>query len=72
VYALVVGGSVGGLAAALELRRATGAEVAVYERSAGQMEARGAGVVMQPDVEWLLQAHDGCGTSTRIRATCRP
>jgi 2-polyprenyl-6-methoxyphenol hydroxylase-like FAD-dependent oxidoreductase len=58
VHALVEGGSVGGLAAALELRRASAAEVAVYERSAGQMEARGAGVVMRPDVEWLLQAHD--------------
>jgi len=55
--ALVVGGSVGGLAAALELRRAARADVAVYERSAGQMEARGAGVVMQPDVAWLLEAH---------------
>ncbi|MFD8378135.1 FAD-dependent monooxygenase [Streptomyces sp. NPDC059679] len=51
--ALVVGGSVGGLAAAHEMR-AAGAEVAVYERSAGKMEARGAGVVMQPEVEALL------------------
>jgi 2-polyprenyl-6-methoxyphenol hydroxylase-like FAD-dependent oxidoreductase len=34
-----------------------GAQVAVYERSAGQMQARGAGVVMQPDVPWLLRAH---------------
>ncbi len=50
----IIGGSVGGLAAALELRRSAKAEVAVYERSAGQMQARGAGVVMQPDVEWLL------------------
>lgn len=52
--AIVVGGSVGGLAGALELRRSANAEVAVYERSSGQMQARGAGVVMQPDVEWLL------------------
>jgi len=50
----VIGGSVGGLAAALELRRLSGAEVNVYERSAGVMEARGAGVVMQPEVEALL------------------
>lgn len=54
---MVIGGSVGGLAAALELRRSAHAEVAVYERSAGQMQARGAGVVMQPDVEWLLGQH---------------
>jgi 2-polyprenyl-6-methoxyphenol hydroxylase-like FAD-dependent oxidoreductase len=46
------------LAAALELRRSAHAEVAIYERSSGQMQARGAGVVMQPDVEWLLRAHD--------------
>ncbi|MFF3906431.1 NAD(P)-binding protein [Streptomyces sp. NPDC001848] len=39
---LVIGGSVGGLAAAHEMR-AVGAEVAVYERSAGRMEARRAG-----------------------------
>lgn len=54
---MVIGGSVGGLAAALELRRSAHAEVAVYERTAGQMQARGAGVVMQPDVEWLLGQH---------------
>ncbi|MEM8961332.1 MAG: FAD-dependent monooxygenase [Acidobacteriota bacterium] len=53
----VVGGSVGGLAAALELRRNSNAEVAVYERSAGHMQARGAGVVMQPEVEYLLEQH---------------
>ncbi len=52
---VVIGGSVGGLAAALEIRRLTGAEVAVYERSGAQLEARGAGVVMQPDVAWLLE-----------------
>ncbi|MFJ9680545.1 FAD-dependent monooxygenase [Streptomyces sp. NPDC101194] len=53
VKVLIVGGSVGGLAAAHEMR-AVGAEAAVYERSAGRMEARGAGVVMQPEVEALL------------------
>lgn len=52
--ALVVGGSVGGLSAALELR-SIGADVTVFERSAGQIEARGAGVVMQPEVADLLQ-----------------
>ncbi|MFF8910303.1 FAD binding domain-containing protein [Streptomyces olivaceoviridis] len=50
---VIVGGSVGGLAAAHELR-AIGAETVVYERSAGRMQARGAGVVMQPEVEALL------------------
>ena len=51
--AVVVGGSVGGLAAAHELRR-VGADVSVYERSGPQMQARGAGIVMQPEVEALL------------------
>ncbi|WFR74239.1 FAD-dependent monooxygenase [Prescottella defluvii] len=59
--AVIVGGSVGGLAAAHELR-GVGAEIAVYERSAGRMEARGAGIVMQPEVEALLV---GLGTSAR-------
>lgn len=51
--AVVVGGSVGGLAAALELR-ALGAEVSVFERSVGHTEPRGAGIVMQPEVQALL------------------
>ncbi|MCX4785021.1 FAD-dependent monooxygenase [Streptomyces sp. NBC_01221] len=51
--ALIIGGSVGGLAAAHELR-SIGAEVAVYERSVGRTQARGAGIVMQPEVEALL------------------
>jgi 2-polyprenyl-6-methoxyphenol hydroxylase-like FAD-dependent oxidoreductase len=51
--ALVVGGSVGGLAVAHELR-SIGAEVAVYERSADRTQPRGAGIVMQPEVEALL------------------
>ncbi|MER6609576.1 FAD-dependent monooxygenase [Streptomyces sp. NPDC000927] len=53
VRIVIVGGSVGGLAAAHEMR-AVGAEAAVYERSSGRMEARGAGIVMQPEVEALL------------------
>ncbi|MFF3734900.1 FAD-dependent monooxygenase [Streptomyces sp. NPDC002476] len=53
VRIVIVGGSVGGLAAAHEMR-AVGVEAAVYERSAGRMEARGAGVVMQPEVEALF------------------
>ncbi|MEU6346456.1 FAD-dependent monooxygenase [Streptomyces sp. NPDC046977] len=59
--ALVIGGSVGGLAAAHELRSA-GADVGVYERSAGPTQARGAGIVMQPEVESLLNR---TGTSAR-------
>ncbi|MEN4478597.1 hypothetical protein [Mycolicibacterium cosmeticum] len=51
--AAIIGGSLGGLAAAHELR-SIGAEVAVYERSVGRTEARGAGIVMQPEVASLL------------------
>ncbi|MCV7229225.1 FAD binding domain-containing protein [Mycolicibacterium komossense] len=51
--ALVIGGSVGGLAAAHELRT-IGADVAVYERSVDRTQPRGAGIVMQPEVEELL------------------
>lgn len=60
--ATIVGGSVGGLAAAIELRDRLGADIAVYERSSGEMQARGAGVVMQPEVDALL---DRVGVSTR-------
>lgn len=49
----VIGGSLGGLAAAHRLR-SIGAEVAVYERSVGRTEPRGAGIVMQPEVASLL------------------
>jgi 2-polyprenyl-6-methoxyphenol hydroxylase-like FAD-dependent oxidoreductase len=53
LQALVIGGSVGGLAAAHELS-AIGAEVTVYERSVDRTQPRGAGIVMQPEVESLL------------------
>lgn len=66
--ALVIGGSVGGLAAAHELR-AVGAEVAVYERSAGETSARGAGIVMQPEVDALLSrlGSDAASVSVELR-----
>lgn len=63
--ALVVGGSVGGLAAALELR-VIDADVAVYERSAGRTPARGAGIVMQPEVEALLNRLDVTAASVSV------
>jgi 2,6-dihydroxypyridine 3-monooxygenase len=44
---IVVGGSLGGLNAALFLRDA-GCEVAVYERSNAPLEGRGAGIVLHP------------------------
>lgn len=50
----VVGGSLGGLAAAHELR-AIGADVTVHERSKDRTQPRGAGIVMQPEVADLLE-----------------
>lgn len=60
--ATIIGGSVGGLATAIELRDRLGADLAVFERSAGEMQGRGAGVVMQPEVDALL---DRIGVPTR-------
>jgi 2-polyprenyl-6-methoxyphenol hydroxylase-like FAD-dependent oxidoreductase len=53
----IVGGSLAGLAAAAELTRTTAADVTVVEQSAGKLEGRGAGIVMQPEIEWLLRTH---------------
>jgi 2-polyprenyl-6-methoxyphenol hydroxylase-like FAD-dependent oxidoreductase len=47
--ALVVGGSMSGLLAGLLLRRA-GWDVDIYERVAGELAGRGAGIVAQPDL----------------------
>jgi 2-polyprenyl-6-methoxyphenol hydroxylase-like FAD-dependent oxidoreductase len=47
--ALVVGGSMSGLFAALLLRR-QGFEVDVYERVEGELAGRGAGIVAQPEI----------------------
>ncbi|MDB5293352.1 MAG: Salicylate hydroxylase [Phycisphaerales bacterium] len=49
----VLGGSLGGLAAALALRQA-GHDVTVYERSEGTLHSRGAGIVIQGEVLQLL------------------
>ncbi|AKU98373.1 Salicylate hydroxylase [Labilithrix luteola] len=47
--AIIIGGSLGGLFAAVLLREA-GWTVDVYERSPGDLESRGGGIVLQPDV----------------------
>jgi 2-polyprenyl-6-methoxyphenol hydroxylase-like FAD-dependent oxidoreductase len=48
-HALIIGGSVGGLFAALYLRR-SGWSVTVYERSAVRLEGRGAGIMTHPEI----------------------
>src|SRR5215472_9632755 len=47
--ALIVGGSMSGLLAALLLRRA-GWDVDIYERVESELAGRGAGIVAQPDL----------------------
>ena len=52
--AVVVGGSLGGLAAGISLREA-GWEVEVFERSRGELRGRGAGIVVQPELLRFLE-----------------
>jgi 2-polyprenyl-6-methoxyphenol hydroxylase-like FAD-dependent oxidoreductase len=54
--AVAGGGSLGGLCAGVALR-GQGAKVDSYERHAGEMENRGAGIVVQQEVTSLLQSH---------------
>lgn len=52
----VVGGSVGGLTTAIQLR-SVGCDVDVYERSAGAMTSKGGGIVLQDNmIEWFQDA----------------
>ena len=54
----VVGGSLGGLTAALVLRD-LGCEVDVFERSAAELESRGAGiVVLDATIRYLRERTD--------------
>src|SRR5258706_5931251 len=50
----VAGGSLGGLCAGIALR-GIGCDVDVYERAAGPMTSRGAGIVVQPDLLGLMK-----------------
>lgn len=65
----VVGGSLGGLIAALVLRD-VGCDVQVYERSREVLEGRGAGIVLHPATTRYLETHrvldlDEVSSSTR-------
>jgi 2-polyprenyl-6-methoxyphenol hydroxylase-like FAD-dependent oxidoreductase len=65
----VVGGSLAGLAVAAELRRRTDARVTVFEQSRGPLQGRGAGIVMQPETEVLLNINgvDPASVSVPLR-----
>ncbi|MGV9868441.1 FAD binding domain-containing protein [Rhodococcus koreensis] len=53
--ALVLGGSIGGLTAALLLRD-LGFEVTVFERTPTELDGRGGGIVLQPDtLRWFTE-----------------
>ena len=54
--AVVVGGSLGGLAAGISLREA-GWEAEVFEGSRGELRGRGAGIVVQPELLGFLEEH---------------
>jgi 2-polyprenyl-6-methoxyphenol hydroxylase-like FAD-dependent oxidoreductase len=56
--AVVAGGSIGGLCAAVALR-GIGCEVEVFERAPGVMTSRGAGIVVQDELVHLLQRYAG-------------
>ena len=51
---MVVGGSLGGLAAGISLREA-GWEAEIFERSRGELRGRGAGIVVQPELLSFLE-----------------
>src|ERR1044071_8482162 len=53
--ALVIGGSMSGLLAALALTR-RGWDVSIHERVAGPLAGRGAGIVAQPELKAALRA----------------
>ncbi|WP_308259065.1 FAD binding domain-containing protein [Pseudonocardia sp. H11422] len=55
---IVVGGSMGGLTAALVLRD-LGLRVEVFERSPELLDGRGAGIVLQPDTVRWFREHGG-------------
>ncbi|MCG8443480.1 MAG: FAD-dependent monooxygenase, partial [Caulobacterales bacterium] len=60
--AIVIGGSLGGLFAGAMLEKA-GWEVAVYERSAHDLDSRGGGIVLQPEVVEVFR-RSGVDTAT--------
>lgn len=63
--AIVVGGSMGGLTAALVLRE-LGMQVDVFERSPELLDGRGAGIVLQPDTVRWFREHGGTGAVDKV------
>jgi 2,6-dihydroxypyridine 3-monooxygenase len=63
--AIVVGGSMGGLTAALVLRE-LGMQVDVFERSPELLDGRGAGIVLQPDTVRWFREHGGTDAVDKV------
>jgi len=68
--ALVIGGSMSGLLAALALAR-RGIEVEIFERVAEPLAGRGAGIVAQPELKAALRALDRCRSRSRVEVPTR-
>lgn len=66
--AAVIGGSLAGLSAAVVLGR-VGYDVAVYEQSFRTLRSRGAGIVLKPQVELLLERF-GTVAPEKIATSC--
>jgi 2-polyprenyl-6-methoxyphenol hydroxylase-like FAD-dependent oxidoreductase len=64
---VVAGGSLGGLCAGIALR-GQGGNVDIFERNPGEMENRGAGVVVQQELTSILQRH---GAPSLPTTSCR-
>lgn len=65
----IIGGSLGGLAAGIVLRD-LGHEIRIYEKSAGLMDDRGAGIVMQPETMTLLERMRK-GSACKVSVSCK-
>lgn len=59
---VIAGGSLGGLFAGIALK-AHGHEVSIHERSTGNLQSRGAGIVLQTDVMEFLETYKVCSIS---------
>ena len=71
--AIIIGGSIGGLFAALSLRR-HGWDTQVFERVAAPLASRGAGIVTHPELRYILEqlgldAHREFGVAIEQRMT---
>lgn len=75
--AIIIGGSLGGLFAGTMIRR-TGWKAVIFERSPHDLDSRGGGIVLQPDVVRVFKhldmyfSQNELGVPSRYRRTFRP